>query len=483
MTAGLMAPRKVKTMKRTIALISVLLAVGSAGVAKNVDLVTLPTRDRVQLTIYNSEDITLVKEIRSVTLRRGANKLQFSWANTLIDPTSVMIRPLDHKDDIEVVDTVFPGQKPQHLFWNIESQFEGQVRMEVTYFTSGLTWSMDYVAIADADEEVMSFDGYVRVYNNSGEEYDNAEIRLIVGTINLVEKIAQLARDRGIPMPEGKSRVYGRMGQDALYEAMDENEAGGWADDIDTHFLIDAPKIVKEGLSEYFMFSVGGRETIPNGWSKRIQAVDADDVSFDIVYRMRGHQYGARPVRFFIWSNDDEHSLGESPLPDGRVNLFRDNGEDGLSFLGSQQVNYVPIKADIEINLGPDDLVVYETKKMSTKRTDFEFGPPQPEPLPQPRPRRGRAGVAAKEYVDGLDETTDWVDTIRNYRDKPITFELRRVWAGDVEYESEVATTLFDYRTTETTFTIGPREKTEYPATVTLHLGSRAKQASVKLKE
>jgi hypothetical protein len=133
---------------------SFLVAAGLAGAAaaENVDLVTLPRRDGVQLTIYNSEDITLVKETRHLTLKKGPNRLQFSWANTLIDPTSVEIRPLEHADQIEVVDTVFPGQKPQHLIWNIDSKLEGQVKMEVTYFTSGLTWSMDYVAIADPPE-------------------------------------------------------------------------------------------------------------------------------------------------------------------------------------------------------------------------------------------------------------------------------------------------------------------------------------------
>jgi len=451
-------------MKRVIA-VAIVLLVASAGVAKNVDLVTLPARDSVQLTIYNSEDITLVKETRSVTLRRGSNKLQFSWANTLIDPTSVFIRPLERQDDIEIVDTVFPGQKPQHLIWNIESQFEGQVKMEVTYFTSGLTWSMDYVAITDPEETEMTFDGYVRVFNNSGEEYDNAEVRLIVGTINLVEKIADLARRAGRPVPEPESVEYLGMRRDAAKAAFEDADQL-----IDTYGLVGAgaapPEIVKEGLSEYFMFSVSGRETIRDGWSKRMQAVDSDEVSFDIVYRMRDYQYGWRPVRFFIWANDDEHSLGDSPLPDGRVNLFRDNGADGLSFLASEYIRYVPIKADIEINLGPDDLVVYETRKMSVERFKFHFR----------RDNRGR------EWVDGWDERSQWVDTIRNYRTEPITFELRRIWNGDIEYASEVETTLFDYRTTETVFTIDARSKVEYPATVLQHYGVNTTQSAVKLK-
>ena len=42
----------------------------------------------------------------------------------------------------------------------------------------------------------MGFEGFVRVSNNSGEEYEDAQVRLVVGKINLVEKIAQLASDR-----------------------------------------------------------------------------------------------------------------------------------------------------------------------------------------------------------------------------------------------------------------------------------------------
>ena len=51
----------------------------------NVDLSTVPSRDTVQLTIYNSEDLTLVRETRKVSFKKGVNPLQFSWANTLID--------------------------------------------------------------------------------------------------------------------------------------------------------------------------------------------------------------------------------------------------------------------------------------------------------------------------------------------------------------------------------------------------------------
>lgn len=41
--------------------------------AENVDLSTVANRETVQLTIYNSADLTLVRETRAVTFKKGAN--------------------------------------------------------------------------------------------------------------------------------------------------------------------------------------------------------------------------------------------------------------------------------------------------------------------------------------------------------------------------------------------------------------------------
>src|SRR3989442_14314187 len=73
-----------------------------------INVVTLPDRHSVQLTIYNSVDLTLVKETRLLTFRKGLNRLEFSWANTLIDPTSVEFRALTHADAVDLLDVSFP---------------------------------------------------------------------------------------------------------------------------------------------------------------------------------------------------------------------------------------------------------------------------------------------------------------------------------------------------------------------------------------
>jgi hypothetical protein len=61
-------------MKRIIFTLLIIVVTAGASRAK-VDLVTLPSRDTVQLTIYNSADMTLVRESRALTLKDGENKL------------------------------------------------------------------------------------------------------------------------------------------------------------------------------------------------------------------------------------------------------------------------------------------------------------------------------------------------------------------------------------------------------------------------
>src|SRR3954470_20716704 len=159
-----------------------------------INVVTLPGRDSVQLTIYNSVDLTLVKETRLLTFKKGLNRLEFSWANTLIDPTSVEFRATSHADDVDVLDVSFPPRVSNTLEWRINSDFAGEVQVEIRYFTSGISWSADYVMEADKVEKRAELAGSVRVNNNSGEDYENAQVRLVVGVIRLVEDIAQLAR-------------------------------------------------------------------------------------------------------------------------------------------------------------------------------------------------------------------------------------------------------------------------------------------------
>jgi hypothetical protein len=435
-------------------LITTIAALAASVYARNIDLSTVPPRESVQLTIYNGEDLTLVRETRYLALKKGVNRIQYSWANTLIDPTSVEIRPMENEANVEVLDTTFPQDKPQHCIWNIESKIEGQVKFLVTYFTSGISWKADYVLTANPSESEMNFDGFVQIANNSGEDYENAQVRLVVGIVNLVEQVSDLAR-RGMPQPAAapKERDHRSSGL---------KEAIGKAEMPQEESIRRQPQIVKEGLSEYFIYTIEGEQTVPNGWSKRLSSFKARQVKFDILYRLRPHQYGERPARFFILKNDTEHKLGATPLPDGLVRTFRDNGKDGLAFLGQQSCKYVPIKADIELNVGQDDEVVAKHDLSAVERLNFTFNEFNP------------------HNVVGWDETRSWKDEIRNYKDKPIRMEIRYVVPGDIDLESEQAH-LFDFQTLQFTMDASARKTLSWTYNYTQHIGRNAGQNRIHL--
>jgi len=447
-----------------IAVVAALLAAGAAQ-ARNIDLVTLPPRDTVQLTIYNSEDLTLVKETRSITFKKGSNRLQFSWAGTLIDPTSVYFRPLEHEGEIEVLDTTFPADRPEVLIWEVDSKFEGQARVEVSYFTSGIAWSADYVMITNPEETQMSCDGYVTVVNNSGEDYEGAQVRLVVGVINLVEKVAQLAQRPIEGLPEDARR---RLEKDAFRQALTLNDANAYtgATTLSAGGIVRgvAPRIVKEGLSEYFIFTVEGEQTVKNGWAQRMVSFKARQVPFEILYRLREHQYGPRPVRFFILANDQEHKMGESPLPDGIIRVFRDNGKDGLAYYTTQATKYIPIKEKIELNVGTDDELVYERVVLDLARDGFIFDHTPP-------------------VVVGWNEARKWQEEVRNYRAKAIKVEIRHVLGGHVEFTMEDSPKLFDYHTVEYVVEVPARKTQKWTSEGLFHLGRNAKQDRVRLGE
>jgi hypothetical protein len=448
--------------------------------ARNVDLSTVPKRNTVQLTIYNSEDLTLVRETRAVTFKRGINPLQFSWANTLIDPTSVELRFLSQPEKLDVVDTTFPHEKPQMLYWNVRSDFDGEAAIEITYFTSGISWSSDYVCVADKAEKEMKFEGFVRVTNRSGEEYEDAQVRLVVGTINLVEKIAQLAQvsladvDR---LAKGERR---RWGEAAAKKAMELPESPPLS--LAAGLPASAPKqIIKEGLSEYFIYTIEGTETILNGWSKRMRSFEGGSVPFKIQYRYRPQEYGDQLVRMYLLTNDKPSKLGTTPLPDGVVRVFRDNGRDGLSYLTQQTIKYLPIGDKIELNLGPDPSVIFELVKLKAYRDNIWLQLRGANVFKQV----GQPGVQidVNATVAGWDDHEVYSQRVRNYTSKPIELEVRRSFDGHVVFQSGLKPILHDYRTVQFTASVDAGKKADLLFQLLRHQGRNGKQNNVTLEE
>ncbi|MGB2808094.1 MAG: DUF4139 domain-containing protein, partial [Sedimentisphaerales bacterium] len=406
--------------------------------ASAIELVVLPRRDKVQLTIYNSADLTLVREQRNLTLKKGWNWLQFMWANTLIDPTSLSLEPLAQADKIDIQQLVFPARLRELGRWLIRSEVSGQVPFEITYFTSGLNWRAFYMGTLAEDEKTMQLQGYVRVGNNSGEDYEKAQTRLIVGKVHILDKIAELAKRQ---YPYGRPIVGGGYGGMGFGEKEGEMRVGDkplvideyWSfkGAMDSESRMKPKEIKKEGLSEYFLYSIEGTETIADKWGKRLLSFEAEDIKVKSLYKYDQERWGAQAIRFVSFTNDEEHNLGETPIPNGNVKIYNQADSEGyLSYVGGTSVKYIPVDEEVELNLGPARLVKVEPTLMNYKTENYVYD--------------------RKRNIAGWDEIRTWKIEVTNTRELPIELEITRGFGTsywilqcndkDISYEKHDAT-------------------------------------------
>ena len=385
------------------------------------NVVTLPGRDTVQLTIYNSVDLTLVKETRHLVFRQGLNKLEFSWANTLIDPTSVELKARTHADAVEVLDISFPPRVANTLEWRIRSEWAGEVEVEIRYFTSGISWAADYVAAATRDEQAISLAGQVRVTNQSGEDYENAQVRLVVGVVRLVEQIAHLARNKE------NLDVKVRSVSGVMTEVLQENEQlgrrlygafGGGVAALDALGKRQQVQIVKEEMSEYFLYTVDSRDTIPSGWSKRLPSFKEPAVPITSYYKFEREQWGDQVMRFYRFTNSEPSHLGKEPLPDGTLKAFREGNDERLwAFVGSSRLKYIPVNEFVEADLGADPEVLVKPTLMNWEKTDLRFD---------------TAGD-----VKGWTLKETWQCELQNTKEIDVVLDIRRNFAGDWDLQTD----------------------------------------------
>ncbi len=429
--------------------------------ASAIELVTLPRRDDVQLTIYNSADLTLVREKRNLTLKRGWNWLQLMWANTLIDPTSLSLEPAAQAGKIDIQQLVFPARLRELGRWLIRSEVSGQVPFEITYFTSGLSWRAFYMGTLSQDEKTMRLAGYVRVANNSGEDYEDAQTRLLVGKVNVLDKIADLAKRQyayGRPMLDADCDEYSYQ-----WGMHDKIALLGDVPIVNVLFRTDAlrPKeIKKEGLSEYFLYTIEGTETIADKWGKRLPSFDVEDIEVESLYKYDEERWGKQAVRFVSFANDAEHNLGDTPIPNGAVKIYGQTGEQGyLSYVGGTNIKYIPVDEEVELNLGPARLVEVEPKLMAFKTENYAFD--------------------NKGNVAGWDEIRTWQIETTNTRKLPVEIEITRGF-GTAHWtlQSEMPYEKHDITHARFETKLQPQSKHTFAYTLTTYHGRREEQVN-----
>lgn len=361
-------------MTRRLRLTAVLLSLlGALPALAYVGFVTVAERQDVAVTIYNSEDLTLVRDRRLVVMKPGANALRFQWANTLIDPTSLIPFP---PAGVTLLDTTYPLSESETLVWNFKADKQVSGPVAIQYFTSGLTWRADHVVTLDKDAKA-SVETWIRVQNNSGEDYEDTRFRLVVGEVRLVEKIRDIAmrfrQEAGayaVPAAAPAREMLMEMERDDMMESK-AAMAPAPAMSAARRGPSRAKDVERESLSELHLYSIEGTENVANGASRRMRAFVSKDVTYKDVYRCVDPQNVSPAQRVFSLKNTKDNHMGTQPLPEGTLQLYRETG-GALAYDGRGAMPYTPMGEEAETPLGTTPGVYCEAYVKNFKRKNLQ---------------------------------------------------------------------------------------------------------------
>src|SRR3954463_2377751 len=95
--------RNVRWLPLALAAASIFVHPDMPAAEARIKLITLPVRERVEIQL-DHESATLVEEERIVPLVKGDNQVDFSWANTQIDPNTIVFRVIGPAGDAKALD-------------------------------------------------------------------------------------------------------------------------------------------------------------------------------------------------------------------------------------------------------------------------------------------------------------------------------------------------------------------------------------------
>lgn len=283
----------------TLLLVSAACFVIPNTASARIKLITLPVRERVEIQLDNA-NATLVEEERIVPLVAGVNQVDFSWANTQIDPDTILFRVLPRPDgddasDVKVLSVSYPPNE-NALVWQVAASGSGSARVRISYLLGNLSKSFNYRAVATHDESTLVLSQYIRLQNFANEAF-------------------------------GSTGLWAGFG----------------------------PRFLKAiGINETKQMLMEKYESVPVR-----KTYTADATAFG--YLDRPQNKLTIPMHYVL-KNDKASKLGQAPLQFGKVRIFQDDGRGSTAFIGEDWGKFTPLDDEMQLYVGTaQDVVVVRT--------------------------------------------------------------------------------------------------------------------------
>ncbi len=221
------------------------------------------------------------------------------------------------------------------LRWLLESAAEGDQELELTYLTSGMNWSADYVLLLAQDSASLDLNGWITLNNTSGASFEDAIVKLVAGDVNRLPEYEQMVR--GDMMMEGVAAMPSAT-----------------------------PQVSQREFFEYQLYEIERPVTVADNETKQVEFVSGGDVPASTFYvydsspiyygYLISDQYygqnGITDVQSWLeFTTDEENGLG-ADLPAGRVRVYQEDVDGTALLIGENTIEHTPQGEEIQLFLG-----------------------------------------------------------------------------------------------------------------------------------
>ena len=219
------------------------------------------------------------------------------------------------------------------LRWLLQSGADGNQEVELTYLTSGMNWSADYVVLLATDNASLDLNGWITLNNTSGASYSDATVKLVAGDVNRLPSTSEF--------------------DDLMYAD------GAVAREAEQ-------QVAQRNFYEYNLYEIQRPVTVVDNETKQVEFVSGADVPAHTFYVYNAStlfygglvtdqyygQTGVTDVQNYLeFTTSEENGLG-ADLPAGRIRVYQEDIDGAALLIGENAIDHTPEGEDIQIFLG-----------------------------------------------------------------------------------------------------------------------------------
>jgi len=222
------------------------------------------------------------------------------------------------------------------LGWRLDAETPAKFDAQLSYLTSGFSWSASYNLVAPEKGDTVTLAGWITIANNSGTAFDKAKVKLVAGDVNIVQPMADRST-MSLAAPLARTR--------------------------------EQEKVEEKAFDDFHLYSLPRTLTIRDKETKQVEFLRSPEVKavkryvYDPASQYRfyggvnsssleGTEFSKDISINWEFKNSKENGLGV-PLPAGRVRFYRTDDKDGnLEFVGENNIDHTPQNEELSIYTG-----------------------------------------------------------------------------------------------------------------------------------